>query len=95
MRFLLTLLGQSIATAYRNEIVIDGSRTPRSLINSPEPHMYVDMTALPAAFDWRSVNATSFVSPITNQHEPTYCGSCWAFSAVETLESSLAVGAAG
>jgi len=42
----------------------------------------------PAAIDWRTRDSPKLVSPIKNQRQ---CGSCWAFSAVEAMESAAAV----
>eukprot|EP01060_Flectonema_neradi_P003173 TRINITY_DN12026_c1_g1_i1.p1 TRINITY_DN12026_c1_g1~~TRINITY_DN12026_c1_g1_i1.p1 ORF type:complete len:358 (+),score=99.66 TRINITY_DN12026_c1_g1_i1:47-1120(+) len=42
---------------------------------------------LPASVDWRK-HSPSVVSPVKNQGG---CGSCWAFSATETIESAVAI----
>lgn len=88
----LTFAGSEVANAgtYKNEIVI-ASRANRSVIKSPLPFEYVKMDELPASFDWRNVNGTSFASPALNQHEPTYCGSCWAFSSMSALADRISI----
>jgi hypothetical protein len=46
-----------------------------------------DLTALPDSVDWRT-HTPAVVSPVKNQGG---CGSCWAFSTVETIESNIAI----
>ena len=48
-------------------------------------------TQLPPSFDWRNVNGSDWTTPVKNQGQ---CGSCWAFSAVGTIEAvfNLAAG---
>lgn len=40
---------------------------------------------LPASFDWRSWNATSWLTPVRDQAN---CGSCWAFAANAVVEAA-------
>jgi cathepsin L len=51
--------------------------------------VFVDVADLPVSVDWREKGV---VTPPKNQGG---CGSCWAFSAVETLESHLAIAIGG
>lgn len=48
-------------------------------------------TALPSAFDWRSVDGRSYVTPDLNQHIPIYCGACWIHGAVHALNDRIKV----
>jgi C1A family cysteine protease len=43
--------------------------------------------SLPSSFDWRN-NKTPVVTPVKNQEQ---CGSCWAFSTTENIESVWAL----
>ena len=40
---------------------------------------------LPKDFTWANVSGHSYLTPVRNQHIPTYCGSCWAFAPTSVL----------
>jgi cathepsin X len=63
----------------------------RDRITSPEPHTYVNVNDLPNAFDWSSVNGTSYLTKNLNQHLPSYCGSCWAHGAMSALSDRIKI----
>jgi len=52
-----------------------------------QPTTNVRRATLPTSFDWRS-NSKTVITPVQNQGS---CGSCWAFSAAEELESIAAL----
>jgi len=54
-------------------------------IPSGEPEE-VDISALPSSWDWRTQGM------VTDVKDQGNCGSCWAFSGVEAVESAYAIG---
>ena len=106
MLMMKTLLaGLALATArdhdadvvYRQgELALrDPASYPHEVVLSARPHTYLPAEALPAAWDWRAVDGKSYTTGIQNQHEPFYCGGCWAFSAMSSLADRIHIAALG
>ena len=46
---------------------------------------------LPEFFSWKNYNGKDWTTPVKNQYEHGYCGSCWAFAPIATLESVVKI----
>lgn len=87
--FLLFSLVSMVACFQGCYIPIDGPKP--SHIKSPLPQSYIDPTALPKEFDWRS---KAYLTPPTNQFLPVPCGSCWAHGSAGALTDRFIIGRA-
>ena len=65
-----------------------GMKKP-SIVKSPLPHTYMNMSALPRSYDIRNINGKSLATDNRNQHIPQYCGSCWAHAATSALSDRI------
>ena len=69
---------------------VEGPRP--SHVISRMPHEYINPRSLLKDFDWRLVNGTCYVSPVTNQFLPSPCGSCWAHASTGALTDRIIIG---
>lgn len=51
-----------------------GERPKPSIVQSPLPHTYMNMSALPRTYDIRNLNGKSLATDNRNQHIPQYVG---------------------
>eukprot|EP00038_Savillea_parva_P007691 m.171885 g.171885 ORF g.171885 m.171885 type:complete len:635 (+) comp13441_c0_seq1:550-2454(+) len=66
-------------------------RLHKEKVTGRRAHERIDTTDLPSDWDWRNVNGTNFVTESRNQHIPQYCGACWAFGTLSSLNDRLKI----
>ena len=49
----------------------------------------VSTLGIPQSWDIRNLSGVSYATPNRNQHIPSYCGSCWAFSTTSALSDRI------
>jgi len=82
-----------LKTKSLNDLVTLAGGRKSMLLHKPKPapaslKVQKLAAALPAAWDWRSVDGINYVSPVRNQGG---CGSCYAFASMGMLESRLRI----
>jgi cathepsin X len=71
-----------------------GFTVPEHVV-SPLPETYIDVRTLPEAFDWSNVSGQNFLARSMNQHIPVYCGGCWLFSGIHSLQDRIKIARKG
>ena len=52
-------------------------------------HETMRVMEIPSDHFWGDVNGTNYLTESRNQHIPQYCGSCWAFGTLSSLNDRL------
>lgn len=75
---------------YRNELVLKDEKEVGQVVKSAMPK--IPQGGLPASLDYRS---KGLLTTDLNQHIPTYCGSCWAHSAMSSIADRIKIATNG
>lgn len=81
------LIALALLTANSNQCYLN--------LNEPEEQQYKwslkKQGKLPKNHDWANFNSKNFLSQIRNQHNPNYCGSCWAQAVASSISDRIAI----
>ena len=65
----------------------------RSQISGPLKHDFTK-SEMPGSWDWGDIGGQSYLTPVKNQNEPQYCGSCWAHATLTSLADRIKIASA-
>merc|ERR1719361_2332945 len=88
---LAALASDALALVHHTPCYKKSKNGPHSHIYKAQNHMNIDVSALPAAMDWRSRNGTRWATWSRNQHVRNYCGACWSFAATSALSDRISI----
>jgi cathepsin X len=89
--FLVALIFVAVVAAeYRNELILKDVKEVGEVVKSSVPR--IPLGGLPTSFDYRT---KGLLTADLNQHIPTYCGSCWAHSAMSSIADRIKIATNG
>ena len=68
-----------------DEFIVNNGEKPEHISYQNDYYSNYDIKLIPEEFTWANVNGTSYITRTLNQHIPQYCGSCWAFGTLSSL----------
>merc|ERR1711871_879868 len=96
----LLVATMAVAAVSAKKTILKWNGSPKlngEKITGPRSHQRLRVGDLPSDWDWRNVNGTglNLLTESRNQHIPEYCGSCWAFGTLSSLNDRLKIACNG
>jgi cathepsin X len=92
--YIIAMLSSAVlAASKRNSELFSGYKAP---IGERPSHIIEELKMLsadelPANYDWGNVDGVNFLTQIKQQHDPQYCGSCWAQGSTSALSDRIKI----